>query len=633
MATYSFNFEAAKKAYEAKVKAQSGENAARQYLNTAHDSGVIELVEQLFRYTGQGSLSHQTELFFSRFDRFGLNTLPGNVEHVGLTFFTRPKLPLTAGNLHQVPSLIGLDVDNPSTFAYAIRCWLDTKFSKNGANLNNVLRCPFFNHQSAFNIPLSNACIAQSGWPDPFIQTYTTQGGFFQEDQTFPIGADRLRKTYDLNFTFKETQGGPILAMLYIWYEVMASLAEGSMVAYAEDIDAQRMCYTVSIYRFLLDTSKRHITHYAKATGCFPKAPPMGALFNQSTGESVVEAAKEISVPFVANKIEYDDPRILLDFNMLVTRYCPEIHTYPILRPESYNNFKGFPFVISTQYGLELAFRERLDAAWTDAESGLMVPTTREVFELAEQFYPDKVQDMEPMDLPRGNESRFLYRVVHDPKTSEIMYYFDTDDGYAGSKGNNGKGDLPADPRVLPNNPHVGEYKHEPPNPNDLQEINFTTQFYGKEEGSEDTLIVSGFDPVFVNQEGKDVGTINKDAVKRAISRFAGSNREDVDPNNYIHMPGHEVLLKLEAEQRKKRIAAAKASATEEKKKKEIALKEPDKKSDLKESKIKETKNLVAEAAAKKLDPAAQRQQAIDNTFLGKARKFVKDVVSSKNKS
>lgn len=554
MADYSFNSGAAK-AYSDKAAAAAAETEARQYKSSVHDPGVAELIELLYRYTGQGSLINQTELFFSRFDRYGINTLPGNVEHSGLTFFTRPKLPLTRGNLQQVPSLIGLDVNNPVSFAYAIRCWLDTKFTKNGANFANVDKCPFFNRKSAFNIPLSNACIAQSGWPDPFIQTFTTTGGFFQEDQTFPIGSDRLRKTYDLNFTFKETQGGPILAMLYAWYEVMASLTEGSMVAYAEDIDAQRMCYTVSIYRFLLDPSKRHITHYAKATGCFPKAPPMGALFNQSPGEEAIEAAKEISIPFVANKIEYDDPRILLDFNMLVTRYCPDIHTYPILRPETYNNFKGLPFVISTQNGLELAFREPLAAAYEDEViTKKMLATTRERFELSDKFYPG-VPKEELNRMPRGDESRYLYRVTRDPdgtaNSADIKYYFDTNDEYGKHV------ELPSntakDPDISWEDGYRGPVLNAP-----LKDIEFGPEIFGYLGGLDGKTPVRSFDPVFVNMPNAQSGTIDSAAVKRALSRYGGSNRDDVDQGgNVIKMRD---VTKEQKEQRIKSIKDNKAS-------------------------------------------------------------------------
>lgn len=500
------------KVYEDKVEASATEAAARHFKNTRDEPGLATLMELLYRYTGQGSLINQTELFFSRLDRYGTNTLPGNVEHAGLTFFTRPKLPLTRGNLQQCPALIGLDSTDPRTFAFAIRMWLDTKMSKSAAWIKKALECPFFDNKSAINIPLSNACVAQSGWPDPFVQTFTTTGGFFQEDQTFAIGSDRLRKTYDLNFTFKETQGGPILGMLYAWYEVMSCLAEGTMVAYSEDIDAQRLCYTCSIYRFLLDPSKRHITHYAKATGCFPKAPPMGALFNQSRGELNVSAATEISIPFVANKIEYDDPRILLDFNMLMTRYCPKIHTYPILRPDSYNNFKGYPFVMSSQFGLELAFREPEDAAYHDEVTHKkMLATTRERFELHEQFYPN--QDITA--LPRGPESRFLYRIAKTKDKKSTVYYLDPQDDYVEKlelDGTNGK-NLP---------PSRTAYQGADQEP--LRDIDISKR------PLEDTLpdAVTAFAPVFVNTPNNN-GEIDYGALNRAKARSDGKNTDRID--------------------------------------------------------------------------------------------------------
>ena len=503
------------KTYEDKVNASASESVARQFKNTADEPGLATLMELLYRYTGQGSLINQTELFFSRLDRYGTNTLPGNVEHAGLTFFTRPKLPLTRGNLQQCPSLIGLDSTDPRTFAFAIRMWLDTKMSKSAAWLKKALECPFFDSKSAINIPLSNACVAQSGWPDPFVQTFTTTGGFFQEDQTFAIGSDRLRKTYDLNFTFKETQGGPILGMLYAWYEVMSCLAEGTMVAYAEDIDAQRLCYTCSIYRFLLDPAKRHITHYAKATGCFPKAPPIGALFNQSRGELNVSAATEISIPFVANKIEYDDPRILLDFNMLVTRYCPEIHRYPILRPESYNNFKGYPFVMSSQFGLELAFREEDTAAYHDEVTHKkMLATTRERFELHEKFYPKT----DITSLARGPESRFLYRIAKTTDKKSTVYYLDPQDDYVE------RVDLDEN---TAKNPPASRTAYQGAISEELREIGIDKVAL---EPSTDALgrPVTAFAPVFVNTE-KNIGEIDYGALNRARSRKDGKNVDVVD--------------------------------------------------------------------------------------------------------
>lgn len=566
--------------HKKKVAAQQEEWAFRSEKVDRFDTSYKTLLDLLFRYTAAGNFGNQEELFFSRTDRFGNSLLTPNVEHSGITFFTRPKLPFTPGNIAQCPTLASFNTLNPMSRAFAIRCWLDTHFTGNNPGTERletalvnpayqkaISECPYFDQSSAFIIPLGNACISQSGWPDPFIQTFTTTGGYFCEDQTFPIGSDRLRKTYDIQFTFREGPGAPILALLYAWYEAMACLTEGTMIAYSEDIDAQRMCYTCSIYRFLLDPSKTHITHYAKATGCFPKAPPLGALFNQSKGEINIQAANEISIPFVCNKVEYDDPRILLDFNFVVTKYCPAISSYPVLRPEPYNNFKGYPFVISTAKGLELAFREPAIRAYTDDQSGKMPATTRERYELQQYFYPEAYNSLnkgsgdkpEALNIARGPESRFLYRtrVVEDGK--DIQYYESKSDDFQQDNPVTEKAKASGnvfidDPSLIPINAdigktgYMGEVEITASGTNDMRSVisNFSSSDpTGKTKKKyavkhDDSVPVNQFDPIFVNSDevGFDIGSRNRGnevvnvGPKVAPLYINTGNRDFVDSGN-----------------------------------------------------------------------------------------------------
>ena len=113
MATPTFNVNADKiraVTYSDKVRAAEQEQLdrsrkVRQYETEAY----TELLNLLFRYTANGNFDNQSELFFSRYDRYGTSMLTPNVEHSGLTFFTRPKLPLTRGNLQLCPTLTPLD--------------------------------------------------------------------------------------------------------------------------------------------------------------------------------------------------------------------------------------------------------------------------------------------------------------------------------------------------------------------------------------------------------------------------------------------------------------------------------------------------------------------------------------------
>ena len=149
-----------------------------------------------------------------------------------------------------------------------------------------------------------------------------------------------------------------------MWMEYISAVSVGEMIAYADDINAQRINYTVSLYRFLLDPSKRYITRWCKCTGGFPISRPSGAVFDINASELFVEAAKKFSVTFKFNHMGTEnDPVILKEFNMIMQRSCPSIvstaryaarETVPTT---PFGNYTGLPYIIETEYGPELIFR------------------------------------------------------------------------------------------------------------------------------------------------------------------------------------------------------------------------------------------------------------------------------------
>jgi hypothetical protein len=77
-------------------------------------------------------------------------------------------------------------------------------------------------------------------------------------------------------------------------------------------------------------------------------------------GNPLVDAASELSVPFKCNRIEYDDPVILKEFNMLVRRYhdtdnkdgIDNIGRYnkAFAHNVAQNNFAGVPYIRLSPY-------------------------------------------------------------------------------------------------------------------------------------------------------------------------------------------------------------------------------------------------------------------------------------------
>jgi hypothetical protein len=334
---------------------------AKDYtISTADLEKIYQAVnESTFRSTGFGSFYGQYQAVLRGIDRFGHNVLPANAEFKGLTFITRPKLNLSTTSLRQDRVLMSLATMNVDSLAYTIRCLLDTKFADRNKTLLNFGKAAFLDNRNPFITPLTNCLVNMSGWPDPVLDTETTEGGFHSENLTYAKGSDRLAGSYDLSLTFRDIQGSVVLAILYTWMKFIELVTKGNVVPYAEDIDLRRLCYTSSIYRFVLDPSKRYITKWAKATGCFPKSVPLGAIFNINEGEIYLSSSANYSIPFTVNKVEYMDPIIFRDFNKLMERRYSDITNKSMITTsiEPNFNFRGLPYINTTDGLNELEFR------------------------------------------------------------------------------------------------------------------------------------------------------------------------------------------------------------------------------------------------------------------------------------
>jgi len=338
--------------------------------------------QQAHRSSGGGTYDATYQSILSSFDRFGKNTLPANHEVAGFTFITRPKLNLSTTSLRQDRIMAVLDNADPVSLLFAIRCYLDTEYAKRSDISRLAMTCPFFNEASPFIIPLTNNLISVAGWPDPVLEPETTDGGFFSEDMTIVKGSDRLNRTYEVTLTFRDIQGGFIIFLLYFWLRFIELVVRGDTVAYPQDISARRVCYTCSIYRFVLDPSRQYITKWSKATGCWPRTIPIGNFFNFGERENFLHSAMQYSIPFTVNKVEIMDPIIFRDFNTIVKRFSgyndTSIRTLSVVPTDPNHNFIGLPYIDIYQ-GLN-------QLLWLANPSDIQDPYTEALSEFRRQF-------------------------------------------------------------------------------------------------------------------------------------------------------------------------------------------------------------------------------------------------------
>lgn len=357
------------------IKERLPAEIAKRSLSTKDKNRIIN---NIYASAGSSNYYNQLQPFLFGLDRYNSIRIADNLEFNGPLFITRPRLCLQSSNLRNHRAMAPLDTMEPNSIAFAIRALLDTNLCMNPRYTESYTSSMLFDYRNPFMTPLCNAASSVTGLPDMTLETATTQGGLMTEAQQFAVGGDNLhRGSYDLQITFQDVQYGPIGAIFFYWLEYIRCVTRGYMLAYADDIDQQRINYTVSIYLFNLDPSRKYITRWCKCTGCFPKAFPIGAMMNREYNGARVRSAGELSIPFVCNIVEYMDTATFMDFNTLVTRYCPTInqnfYTGNQMEPNRYGvqgqgshitlphypmlNFSSLPYVTSDPYGMRLEWR------------------------------------------------------------------------------------------------------------------------------------------------------------------------------------------------------------------------------------------------------------------------------------
>ncbi len=387
------------------------ENLANAYKSSAlpvsgdaYSPGIMnDHLEGLYSSLVKGTFKSQLQQFCVGIDRYN---------KPGLTFITRPRCNLSDLNIGMSRQFAKLVNTTNQTIPTMTRMLLDTKYANDQRVLAN--EHPLIDAKSPFLTPLMNGLVSISGWPDKVLQTTTTEGGFHHEDQTYAKGTDSLRKTVDLVLNFEDQPYGPIAMIKETWVDWIDLAMEGSIVAYKEDIDQQRMCYTSGIYRFVMDPSKTRIIKCTKGTGCFPKVGVDGSAFNIEAGGVENPNMNKFSVPFTCNHVMYNDYLIFIQFNLLMKRYCPSIvdSSVPVLPDDESSNFLGLPYIIDGEFGPTIVFKDVYGVAGSSPS-------------LTSGAYADKVKTM-LAPLSAKNRDELLETHIGNDSTGKKDEAYDT---------------------------------------------------------------------------------------------------------------------------------------------------------------------------------------------------------------
>lgn len=279
-------------------------------------------IDQIMSNLPVGSISRaiSDNLYGINFRQTG-NAVPRAKDIFGFTMFTRPALNLSRLNISNYRGFYNLLTDNSLSYQRYTRLMLDPRLGyKDG------LKSPIVDNLNAFIPILTNNIVSVSGWPDLTVPTYTSATGLYGEEHSFVDGVTNHYESYDLDITFKNTKGNPLLYFFYIWIKYESLVYEGILNPYLDMITENEIDYNTRIYRLVLDQQKRYITYIACTGASFPINVPTGNLFDYNIDTPYNTKNTEINIRFRSLGFIAFEDIIKLWFNKTVATFNPNMH-------------------------------------------------------------------------------------------------------------------------------------------------------------------------------------------------------------------------------------------------------------------------------------------------------------------
>jgi hypothetical protein len=256
------------------------------------------------------------------------NAVPSNKDTYGLTFFVRPQLNMQIDNIRNVRLLSPLATVNNRTVQFFTKCMLDPRLMAGYRFQQNTiapLSCPMVDNLNAFIPVLTNNLNSISGWPDITLPTYDAQPGLFREGFSMADGLTRNFEQFDIDASFRNTKGDPILYTFYVWLHYMSNVFRGTLMPYLDMITENEIDYNTRIYRLVLDKDKNKVTKIAATGAAFPISVPTGSFFDYTTEKPYNDQNKDITIRFRCMGIDCLDDILIREFNDTVVIFNPDM--------------------------------------------------------------------------------------------------------------------------------------------------------------------------------------------------------------------------------------------------------------------------------------------------------------------
>ena len=282
---------------------------------------INSAIDQLLENLPLGSLAKAigNNLYGINFRQTG-NVVPKSKDTYGFTFFTRPQLNMSSLNITNYRGFYNLMTSNKISYQMFTRLILDPRLG-----YARTHSCPFVDDINPFMSVLTNNIRSVSGWPDLSVPTHTSETGLYGEEHSYVDGVTNHLECFDLDFTFNNSKGNPLIYLFYIWIKYESLVFEGILNPYQDMITEHEIDYNTRIYRVVLDQQKRYVTYIASTGASFPINVPTGNLFDYNIETPYNTKNSEISIRFRCNGFTAFEDILKLEFNKTVAIFNPEM--------------------------------------------------------------------------------------------------------------------------------------------------------------------------------------------------------------------------------------------------------------------------------------------------------------------
>lgn len=300
-----------------------------------NDQLYREIISEGSRAAGFGSTESITQnaMYGLNHRQIGPAGLPIVRDGVGYTFFTKPIMNLAKDNVSASRTLAYLGSSDPDSIGCAIKCMLsplpDAKGGARGIpydNRKSNVRSNIVDDRQAF-IPLLSRCLVSlTGFPDKTLDTYTTDEGLAKSSIAMADDIPDIYGTFNLTATFSNVEGDILTSLFNAWYEYMGRVSHGALLPYTEMMMDFEKDYECRVYRIITSADGEYLTKIAAPAAMFPTAVDIGGVFNVSLEKAYIDSNEEISIPFMAQQMHYNDPILIREFNTIVSVFNSSMH-------------------------------------------------------------------------------------------------------------------------------------------------------------------------------------------------------------------------------------------------------------------------------------------------------------------